>query len=492
MATIAQTGTRQQTGGVFADWLSGAVYGTSKWSGSTAADLFVPAGTIIRAPISGTVTSSSASGPEGSHPIIYLRGDDGTVLRFLHDQATTQGHVQAGQPIGRVGDNTLTAAYQHVDLSVSRTGSFQPGPGGGEIDARQWLQSIGFTGTQLPVRTGGIQEMLSGQPPYPGYGQGPSGGSLLGSPPADLSGLDTSGLNLEGWQASLAGGASGGGGSSFDSGQTQGPTEIKFKNPFADLGEGFKDFPRWALAAVGVGLVVLAVQQADEHTALVLAGLTLLAVLVMNDQVREQLSALLSGRAGEVGAQQLALAYKGAGGSGSPASSAGATGSALSANTGSSSGSGPGSLAGVGGSLAPARISFPYGGTPYSYGGRTSHGGVDLVSEQGATQGRTFYEPAALGEGTVRYILPEGTGPGTSNAGGQGIIVQLATGVYEHFYHVGQALVSVGQHIVGGQPVGTVGLAGPGDSHLHVELRSTAGLTGQTFDPTPYLRGVFR
>jgi len=479
MATVAQ---QPQT---FADWLSGAVYGTSKWSGSTAADLFVPAGTVIRAPIAGTVSSSSASGPEGSHPIIYLRGDDGTVLRFLHDQATASGHVQAGQPIGTVGDSTLTAAYQHVDLSVSRTGNFQAGPGGGEIDARQWLASIGFKGTQIQGRTGGIQEMLAGQPPYPGYGSGgqPGGASLLGG----LSGADYS---------SLTSGASGG--STGAAATTPAPAAVAFANPFAQLGEGFSDFPKWGLAAVGVGAVVLAVEQGDSKSAGVLALVTLGSIIVLNKNVQEQLLSLTNGTFGQVGAGKLASILGSGAGSGSAATAARGTGSLPGASTGLPASGNASILAagdtGILGSI-PARIAFPYHGTPYSFGGLTSHQGVDLTAASGSTAGDPFYLPAGFGAGTVAAVLPEGTGPGTSGSGGQGIIVRLAgalQGFFAHFYHVGQAAVAVGQPVNPGQRLGTVGYAAPGDSHLHVELRNTTGIGGSTVDPTQYLKGVLR
>lgn len=132
-------------------------------------------------------------------------------------------------------------------------------------------------------------------------------------------------------------------------------------------------------------------------------------------------------------------------------------------------------------------VSFPYGGTPYSFGGRTSHGGVDLILAGAGplgSAGHPFYSPI---DGRVVHLLPEGTGPGTSGSGGHGLIAETADGLFHHFYHLGEWSVSLGQQIVRNQELGTVGLAGPGDAHLHYEVRATAGVGGATSDPMPYL-----
>jgi hypothetical protein len=164
---------------------SGGVYGAQKWSssqGSNAVDIFVPRGTPVTAPVSGTLQP-------GQNGQLILIGDNGLSFAFRHGRTTAQGHVQRGQQIGVVDDpgldmlgrapwGDLPDNYQHLEMSVSNGNYFPATPGGGgSIDAAQWLDSIGYQGRKIG-RTPGPPDAQGG-----GMGMGGFGiGSPIGSP----------------------------------------------------------------------------------------------------------------------------------------------------------------------------------------------------------------------------------------------------------------------------------------------------------------------
>jgi murein DD-endopeptidase MepM/ murein hydrolase activator NlpD len=86
--------------------------------GHPAVDIFAPAGTEIRAPVSGT--SSPAYYSLGGYATI-LAGDDGRAYYFAHAQAPMAGgRVSAGQVIGRVGNTgNAVSTDSHLHFAVA-------------------------------------------------------------------------------------------------------------------------------------------------------------------------------------------------------------------------------------------------------------------------------------------------------------------------------------------------------------------------------------
>lgn len=164
----------------------GGVYGAQKWSsamGSNGVDIFVPRGTPVRAPVSGTLQ-------QGQNGQLILVGDNGYNFAFRHGQTTAQGRVQAGQQIGIVNDpgldmlgnapwGNMPDKYQHLELSVSRGSPYFPATpgGGGNVDAAQWLDSIGYRGSKIS-KTPGPPDAQGGG----GMFGGPGGGGGFGNP----------------------------------------------------------------------------------------------------------------------------------------------------------------------------------------------------------------------------------------------------------------------------------------------------------------------
>lgn len=198
----SQTGS--SGGGQFAPVLpGGGVYGAQKWSssmGSNAVDIFVPRGTPVTAPVSGTLQM-------GQNGQLILVGDNGWNFAFRHGQTQAQGHVSKGQQIGVVNDPSLESLgnapwgnmpdkYQHLELSVSQGSPSFPGipGGGGNVDAAQWLEQQGYQGSKIgrtpgpPDAQGGGMGMggpggPGGMPSFggmPGAGGNPFGGSPFG------------------------------------------------------------------------------------------------------------------------------------------------------------------------------------------------------------------------------------------------------------------------------------------------------------------------
>ena len=174
-----------------ASWLPpGGVYGQQKWSGSNAVDIFVRRGSVVRAPTAGVFMP-------GPGMTLIFRGDNGLNLMFRHTQPMgPPGRVQAGQSIMTVGDPMLDTlgpiplpgapdGWQHIEMSVSRSGNFAPTPGGGgDVNPFQFLQSIGYQGRVVPRTPGpfdpGVRNPLMGGGGVPPGFSGPPG---MGGPP---------------------------------------------------------------------------------------------------------------------------------------------------------------------------------------------------------------------------------------------------------------------------------------------------------------------
>jgi hypothetical protein len=166
--------------GDFSDFLSGATYGTQKWNGSPyESDLFLPAGSPIKAPWDGTVEVRSIPGPPGNGPIYVaiLRGSNGISMLNAHVEPNIrQGRVRKGETfalVGTSGMDTLGAQSAHDHVAFSRSGQFG-GPVGltGDIPAVPYLEQMGFKGKKVP-RTPGPQELSMGP-------MGPAAGMLGG------------------------------------------------------------------------------------------------------------------------------------------------------------------------------------------------------------------------------------------------------------------------------------------------------------------------
>ncbi len=103
------------------------------------------------------------------------------------------------------------------------------------------------------------------------------------------------------------------------------------------------------------------------------------------------------------------------------------------------------------------------------------HPGLDL----GASYGDTVRAAAA------------GTVASADWDGGFGLKVDIdhGNGYHSWYAHLSKALVSAGQHVVKGEPIGLVGSTGFSTGpHLHYQLM----LNGSPIDPTAYLSGVPR
>jgi hypothetical protein len=155
---------------IFPAWLpAGGLYGRHKWvPGSNGVDVFLPMGTEIRAPVAGRVVSASEMVHPQPPPVpsVTLRGDGDLSFFMGHVRpAVAPGtHVQACDLLAVIDDPMLDqmgtrgpgpGGWQHVDLNVSRHGSFTWY--GGDVAASAWLQGTGYDGTlveQTPGPTG--------------------------------------------------------------------------------------------------------------------------------------------------------------------------------------------------------------------------------------------------------------------------------------------------------------------------------------------------
>jgi murein DD-endopeptidase MepM/ murein hydrolase activator NlpD len=125
----------------------------------------------------------------------------------------------------------------------------------------------------------------------------------------------------------------------------------------------------------------------------------------------------------------------------------------------------------LGAPLKARYISSPFGyrEDPFLYR-PAFHSGLDMVADSG-----TLVRATAAGTITVAGL-----------DGGYGEMVEIAHAgkLATRYGHLSQILVTRGQHVEAGTPIGRVGSTGRSTGpHLHYELR----LNGQPVDPSPYL-----
>lgn len=122
-------------------WTSGGTH-----AGNPAADIFAPKGTPIKAPVSGTVEVLNVK--YGGNAAI-LKGDDGLYYYMAHGNVPFKGgRVEAGQPIGEVGNSgnaAQTAPHVHYAIA-SDPAVFDRTNGSGDVAGDE------FDWTPRPVK----------------------------------------------------------------------------------------------------------------------------------------------------------------------------------------------------------------------------------------------------------------------------------------------------------------------------------------------------
>lgn len=124
--------------------LIGLHHGTSKG----AADLFAPAGTLIRSITDGTVTAAGPMGAGGNAVLIH--GSDGRDYYYAHmlnaPSVATGQKVTAGQTLGAVGESgnaAGTGPHLHIGIGYGiNEGVDAEGGAGLGFDAVSFLQSL--------------------------------------------------------------------------------------------------------------------------------------------------------------------------------------------------------------------------------------------------------------------------------------------------------------------------------------------------------------
>lgn len=138
-----------------------------------------------------------------------------------------------------------------------------------------------------------------------------------------------------------------------------------------------------------------------------------------------------------------------------------------------------------GGYMWVTRFGFaqPYGAAQFSPS-LPIHRGVDLQVAGAADGGRGLvYTP--FQPGVVAAVTSD-------PFGGNGVIVQLASGLYTRYFHNAAVLVRAGQAVDTSTPLAVLGDTGsPGFPHVHFEV--SRGLNGDPvgalIDPRPFMRG---
>jgi murein DD-endopeptidase MepM/ murein hydrolase activator NlpD len=136
--------------------------------------------------------------------------------------------------------------------------------------------------------------------------------------------------------------------------------------------------------------------------------------------------------------------------------------------------------------------------------GNPYHAPYVITQQYGCTEFREFYDPAcagasggttsffhrgldlvSLGDKTIYATLAGTVDYAGDGEDGFGLRVYLRRGAYLVIYaHLSRLLVSTGQTVEWGQPIGVEGSTGYSTgSHLHYQLH----LNGQWLDPAPYL-----
>jgi len=109
------------------------------------------------------------------------------------------------------------------------------------------------------------------------------------------------------------------------------------------------------------------------------------------------------------------------------------------------------------------------------------HSGVDFLASEGT-------QVLAAGEGTVAFAGPQGDY-------GNLVVVNHQAGKQTRYAHLKDIAVKVGQKVLSGEVLGTVGTTGKRDippSHLHFEVRYNSGLGWVAEDPLLYLQATIK
>ncbi|MBO5332847.1 MAG: peptidoglycan DD-metalloendopeptidase family protein [Clostridia bacterium] len=142
--------------------------------------------------------------------------------------------------------------------------------------------------------------------------------------------------------------------------------------------------------------------------------------------------------------------------------------------------------------------------SPYSSGGAVSFGGKFVWPAIGAFEISSYYGARDLGDGWhdgIDIVRPGGsTGctiiaaesgtvvhAGWKNTAGYAVIIDHGNGIQTRYYHMkqGSIVVSAGQKVSRGQPIGQIGATGfVTGPHLHFEVR----VNGKGVNPLPYLK----
>lgn len=142
--------------------------------------------------------------------------------------------------------------------------------------------------------------------------------------------------------------------------------------------------------------------------------------------------------------------------------------------------------------------------SPYSSNGVVSFGGKFLWPTIGAYEISSYYGARDLGDGWhdgIDMVRPGGstgctivaaesgtvTHAGWKNTAGYTVIIDHGNGFQTRYYHMkqGSIVVSAGQKVSRGQPIGQIGATGfVTGPHLHFEVR----VNGKSVNPLPYLK----
>lgn len=141
------------------------------------------------------------------------------------------------------------------------------------------------------------------------------------------------------------------------------------------------------------------------------------------------------------------------------------------------------------------RTQIPYNYSRYGYtrgGGKTWHGGVDLVGLDDTTILMPYYKGKTI-RGTVTRARIVVNRQNKTWEWGWYVCIKLDDAQtpdavnYLYFCHCNSLLVKVGQKVTSGTPLGIMGNTGNaagGYKHCHLEVRATAD--GKGLDPTAY------
>lgn len=142
--------------------------------------------------------------------------------------------------------------------------------------------------------------------------------------------------------------------------------------------------------------------------------------------------------------------------------------------------------------------------SPYSSGGTVSFGGKFVWPAIGAFEISSSYGSRDLGDGWhdgIDIVRPGGSSgctviaaesgtvvhAGWKKTAGYTVIIDHGNGIQTRYYHMkqGSIVVSTGQKVSRGQPIGKIGATGfVTGAHLHFEVR----VNGKSVNPLPYLK----